>query len=179
VKRREVTVRTLPLVPVVLSVCLSGVLFAAVQIPEYTAAQLQDKAFLQAQIETFTQLREELAAKSQSATDLVKMTIDKDLKKVDLLLEALDYVQANGYDPKDLKLAQMEYFRGALKPTETGFHHEMTAAGPPGGRVSFMDGKPAGREEAARRGRKPAKAAGYDEAQATENLRRLRGVVSP
>jgi hypothetical protein len=140
-------------VAVPLVTLLTAALSGAVQIPEYTETQFQDKDYVHAEIERYSQLRDDLVSKREGASPVVAMTLDKDLKRIDLALEALRYVEVNGYDPKDPELAKFEYFHTSLKPAETGFHHEMTPAGPRGGRVSFLDKKPVSREEAARKAR--------------------------
>ena len=127
----------------VLLLGLAGLAEGGVQIPQYTPKQLQDKDYVNEQLVTFTKMREELATKYETAGPLLKMTVEKDLQRVDTLLEALKYVEANGYDAKDPKLAQLPYFSSSAKPVGEGFHHNIRPAGPPGGRVSYMDGKPA------------------------------------
>ena len=135
--------RTYLTVSMVLLTYLAGLAHGAVLIPHYTQKQLQDKDYVTEQLLNFTMMREELAVKHETAGPLLKMTLEKDLQKVDTVLEALKYVEANGYDPKDPKLAQLPYFSASTQPAGEGLHHSIKPVGPPGGRVSYMDGKPA------------------------------------
>ena len=130
-----------------LLILLAAPLSGAVLVPEYSKPQLQDKNYVQAEIERFARLREEVVSSRETASAIVQMTLEKDLKKIDAALEALRYVEANGYDPADPELQKLEYFQGSTKGAGEGLHHGMTPAGPPGGRVSYLDGKSSSRTE--------------------------------
>ena len=134
-------------VQVLLLLLLAAPLSGAVLVPEYSHPQLQDKNYVQTEIEKFSRLREEVVSGRETASAIVQMTLDKDLKKIDATLEALRYVEANGYNPADPELKKLEYFQGSTKSAGEGFHHDMTPAGPPGGRVSYLDGKSTSRTD--------------------------------
>jgi len=116
--------------------------FAAVLIPEYTSVQLQNKQFVRDEIVRLSGIRENLLKQSENATDVVRMTVKRDLQKVDSALEALRYVESAGFRKDDPELAKLSYFQSSKKPFESGFKHNMKRVGPPGGRISFLDNPP-------------------------------------
>ncbi len=128
-------------------VCLlsAGAAPAAVVLPEYNGNQLQDKEFVRGEIVRLSNLREELLKQNENASAVVQMTLKRDLQKVDSALEALRYVESAGFRKDDPKLGGFSYFQSSHKPFEGGFRHNMTPAGPRGGRISFLDGKPRAR----------------------------------
>ncbi len=123
----------------------ASAVFAAFLLPDYSRAQLQDKQFLRDEIVRLSTVREELLRQNENATVLVQMTLKRDLQKVDSVLEALRYVESVGFREDDPQLAKLSYFQSSRKPFEAGLQHNMTPAGPRGGRVSILDGKPQSR----------------------------------
>ena len=79
--------------------------------PAYTKDQLNDKSFVQAETQKYQALRQELEGKLKSANELTQVPLRTDLQVVTAVLEALQYVTAHGYDPKDPGLAKLEYFQ--------------------------------------------------------------------
>lgn len=120
----------------------AGAIFGGVLIPDYTGEQLQDRRFIQDEIVRLSDLRAELLRQYENASALVQMTTKRDVQKLDSALDALRYVEGAGFRPDDPELAKLSYFQTSRKPFETGFRHNMTPAGPPGGRVSILNNKP-------------------------------------
>lgn len=118
---------------------------SAAALPDYTVVQLQDAEFVHQEIDRLSKLRDEVVTQSESASTLVQITLKKELRNLDVTLEALRYVESTGYKADDPELAKLEYFQLSKERFDSGFQHNMKSAGPRGGRVSFLDGKPASR----------------------------------
>mgnify|MGYP001766431297 CR=1 FL=1 len=84
---------------------------AAYAVPEFTAAQLADKAFLQGAIKGEAERQQALETKREKASSLQRAAIDADLKKVAMVLEFLRYVDGHGYRPEDPVLQSLDYMR--------------------------------------------------------------------
>lgn len=79
--------------------------------PAYTKDQLNDKSFVQAETQKYQTLRQELEGKLKTANELTQVPLKTDLEVVSAALEALKYVTAHGFDPKDPELAKLELFQ--------------------------------------------------------------------
>lgn len=90
----------------------------AFRAPHYTPAQLADPSLVKAEILRYEPVRDALAAKVKNASQLQAMTLQRDLAQVEALLEALHYIEAHGYNPKDPGLNKLAYFRGAADLSE-------------------------------------------------------------
>ena len=96
---------------VLLLAAVGGCLLAEpVTWPRYTRDQLNDKAFIQAEIQKYQALRQELDGKLKGVNEMTAVPFKRDLGIVTSVLAALDYVAIHGYDPKDPGLAKLEYF---------------------------------------------------------------------
>lgn len=106
-------------IPGLLIVCMLLVLAATgtdvwagnYQVPAYTPDQLKDKAFVAAELETIMALRVETEKQLAAASPIQKVTIRANLTSLDMVLEALRYVQKNGYQPRDLERWKLDYFQ--------------------------------------------------------------------
>jgi len=97
-----------PLLTMILTLCLT-VLFAA--LPYYTSKQLKDPDFVQSEIQKYTKIRQSLQKKLSSAGEIQKLAVRNNLQNAESILEALRYVEANGYIPNDAERRKLAYFR--------------------------------------------------------------------
>ncbi len=81
--------------------------------PQYSLTSLSDPDFIKAEIQTYSEQRVALETRRSSATPVLRLTIDEDLKRVDCILEALRYVQAKGIRADDPEIPKMAFFQKA------------------------------------------------------------------
>jgi len=89
---------------------LGGLAGAMTAWPTYSRAQLQDPAFINAEIQRYAALRQERQSQLTGATDIHRLAINADVYRLDVILDGLGYVAARGYDPADPGLREHAYF---------------------------------------------------------------------
>lgn len=89
---------------------LGGLAGAMIAWPQYGRAQLQDPAFVNAEIQKYAALRQERQSQLTGATDIHRLAINADVYRLDVILDGLRYVAARGYDPADPSLREHAYF---------------------------------------------------------------------
>lgn len=94
------------------SVCI-----AAVRLPDYSDDQLRDKSFVQDELQRFTELGKKLSERMPQATDLVKLSIRTDLQRLNIVTSALQFVAANGYDPRSADMQKLAFFQRKTFPS--------------------------------------------------------------
>jgi len=85
-------------------------------VPDYTAAQLKDRKFVQTEVAKYDSLDQDCQARLRSASPLLATAIDKDCRRIRMVLEALRYVVETGYDSHDPKLKELAYFKRSPAP---------------------------------------------------------------
>ena len=111
----------------------AGVTAAAVQIPVYSFSDLSNRAYVQGEIARFSLLREELEGQIPTVSPLVQTALRTDLKKVNMILQALYYVDQKGYSFEDPELVKLEYFRRLPPPRPAPPAPEKGSVGNQGG----------------------------------------------
>ncbi len=101
-------------VGILISFLLCGYIFSAFILPRYTRSELKDKKFIKGEIKRILQIRDKLLMKEKRASQLERMSIETDLRNLDVALELLKYVEKNGYRDGDKNLLKLKYF--SLKP---------------------------------------------------------------
>jgi len=94
-----------------LLILFSATLLAAIKFPEYSVSQLNDAGFVKAEIQKYQAVRDKLQADMAAAPTIVRVTMDNDIKKTDLLLEALRYVEVHGLKLDDPGLGKVAFFQ--------------------------------------------------------------------
>jgi hypothetical protein len=100
-----------------LVLALGGTAGALTAWPQYTRAQLQDPAFVSAEIQKYAALRADCEGKRAAAADMHRMALDADLYRLGVILDGLRYVAARGYDPADPGLREHAYFLSKTYPS--------------------------------------------------------------
>ena len=99
---------------------------AGVSWPQYTHEELNTADFVKAELQKYTTLRQAAEARLPKAQGLDRMAVKSDLQKIISILEALQYVKAHGYNPKDPEVRKFTYFQQCtphtlpVQPRSTG-----------------------------------------------------------
>lgn len=124
---------------------LAGLVGARVEVPVYTARQLRDPAFVQAEIQRFEDIRKRLIQEYDRASPLMRAAMRSDDEKVEMALLMLRYVEKNGFSFQNEELRAFEFFafsqfpqQGAAKP------RKRTAGGVPASNSPNDEGRSTG-----------------------------------
>ncbi len=91
-------------------VTVMGVSALASRLPRFTPEQMRDKTFVEKTIEKYARQQTTLEKQLNSAGELQKLSLETRLADIHTILEALRYVEKNGYNPHDPKLRALPYF---------------------------------------------------------------------
>ena len=89
---------------------LGGSVSAITAWPQYSRAQLQDPAFVNAEIQKYAALQKERQAQLTGAADIHRLAVNADIYRLNVILDGLRYVAARGYNPADPDLREHAYF---------------------------------------------------------------------
>jgi hypothetical protein len=89
---------------------LAGSVVAKVELPVYTARQLRNPAFVQAEVKRFEEIRLQLIRDYDTASPIMRAVLRGDDERVEMALEMLRYVEKNGFLMEDPALRGMSYF---------------------------------------------------------------------
>jgi uncharacterized protein YbaP (TraB family) len=109
---------------------------AAVEIPSYTVAQLQDQTFVREEIVRLTALKADLEREAAGTSPLFKTRVNGEIRKVDIAIGALSGIAEHGYSPDDAELKKLD---GLQRRRVLG---EKTVFSPPFWRIEGAGKKP-------------------------------------
>ena len=89
---------------------LCMLLSAEVTLPDYSADQLRDRAFIESEIARYRAMQTDLQARKEKASPLLTASLEKDLRRVAGILDSLNYIHAKGYEPSDPELQKLPLF---------------------------------------------------------------------
>lgn len=89
---------------------LGGSVSAITAWPQYSRAQLQDPAFVNAEIQKYAAFQKERQAQLTGAADIHRLAVNADIYRLNVILDGLRYVAARGYNPADPDLREHAYF---------------------------------------------------------------------
>lgn len=96
---------------VLLLTLVSGLALATVRFPAYTTDQLQDPAFVKSELAKYRAQSASMEKQLQQASSLVRASLDRDARNLEIIIEMLDYVDRNGFHKSDPGLSNLTFFK--------------------------------------------------------------------